>query len=185
MQIPGAYQEDENLERSNGQVDDNEVLPGYEDTQLIGPQQMQSSHMDLDGDEGIDVSYSMNGHQTSLWETWGFDALGSGRTAPSQTMAVPPGSLDFNQDADAEEALFENGDVASMKAEGGDGSSAGNISDPDEKMKSVEDLDESAASPLIGRSERESAPPPQVVGGDEQEAESLVVELPVDDDGSS
>jgi hypothetical protein len=72
-----------------------------------------------------------------------------------------------------------------MKAEGGDGSSAGNISDPDETMKSIEDSDESATSPLINRSERESAPPPHVIGGDEEEDDLPVVELHVDDDGSS
>jgi ubiquitin carboxyl-terminal hydrolase 4/11/15 len=184
MQIPGAYHEVESLERSSVQVDDNEILPGYEDMQMIGPQQLQPSHMDLDGDEGIDVSFPVN----VPWDYppgWGFDALTSGRAAPSQMTAVPPGSLDFNQDADIEEGLFGNGDGASMKAEGGDGSSAGNMSDPDETMKSVEDFDESAASPLIRRSERESAPPPHVIGGDEEEDELPVVELRVDDDGSS
>jgi ubiquitin carboxyl-terminal hydrolase 4/11 len=188
MQIPGAYQEVENLERSSVQVDDNEILPGYEDMQMIGPQQLQPPHMDLDGDEGIDVSYPLNGHQTIPWDYppgWGFDALTSGRAAPSQMTAVPPGSIDFNQDADTEEGLFENGDGVSMKAEGGDGSSAGNMSDPDETMKSLEDFDESAASPLIRRSERESAPPPHVIGVDEDEDDMPVVELRVDDDGSS
>jgi hypothetical protein len=166
MQIPGAYQEDENLERSNGQVDDIDVLPGYEDRQMIGPQQLQPSHMDVDRDEGIDVSY---GHQTSPWHYvpgWGFNALDSGRAAPSQMTAVPPGSLDFSEDADAEE---------------GNGSSAGNISDSDERMKLVEDLDESAASPLIRRSERESAPPPHVIGSDEEEDDLPVRELRVDE----
>ena len=184
MQIPGAYQEDENLERSNGQVDDNDILPGYEDTQMIGPQQLQPSGMDVDRDEAIDVSYPMPGHQTSPWDyvpAWGFNALDSGRAALSQMTAVPPGSLDFNQDADPEDALFGNGDGASMKAEGGNGSSAGNISDPDESMRLVEDFDESAARPLIGRSERESAPPPQVIGGDEEEEDLPVAELRVDE----
>ena len=184
MQIPGAYQEDENLERSNGQVDDNDILPGYEDTQMIGPQQLQPSRMELDRDEGIDIPYTMPGHQTLPWDYgpgWGFNALESGRAALSQMTAVPPGSLDFNQDADPEEALFENGDGASMKAEGGNGSSAGNISDPDERMRLVEDFDESAASPLIRRSERESAPPPHVIGGDEEEDDLAVAELRVDE----
>jgi hypothetical protein len=186
MQIPGAYQEVENLERSSGQVDDNEVLPGYEDMQLIGPQQLQPSHMELDGDEGIDVSYPMNSQ--TIWDYapgWGFAALNSGHAAPSQMTAVPPGSLDFNQDADTEEGLFENGDAGSMKAEDGDGSSADNMSDPDETMKSVEDFDESAASPLIRRSERESAPPPHVIEGEEEGDDLPVVELRVDGDGSS
>jgi hypothetical protein len=181
MQIPGAYQEDENLERSNGQVDDIDVLPGYEDRQMIGPQQLQPSHMDVDRDEGIDVSY---GHQTSPWHYvpgWGFNALDSGRAAPSQMTAVPPGSLDFSQDADAEEGLFGNGDGASMRAEGGNGSSAGNISDSDERMRLAEDFDESAASPLIRRSERESAPPPHVIESDEEEDDIPVRKLQVDE----
>jgi hypothetical protein len=184
MQIPGAYQEDENLERSNGQVDDVDVLPGYEDRQMIGPQQLQPSHMDVDRDEGIDVSYAMHGYPISPWHYdpgWGFNAIDSGRAAPSQMMTVPPGSLDFNQDADAEEGLFGNGDGESTRAEGGNGSSAGNISDSDERMKSVEDFDESAASPLIRRSERESAPPPHVIGSDEEEDDLPVRERQVDE----
>jgi hypothetical protein len=185
MQIPGAYQEDENLERSNGQVDDNDILPEYEDTQMIGPQQLQPSRMDLDRDEGIDISYTTPGHQTSPWDYgsgWAFShALESGRAALSQMTAVPPGSLDFNQDADTEEALFGNGDGASMRAEGGTGSSAGNISDPDERMGLVEDFDESAESPLIRRSERESAPPPHVIEGDEEDEDLPVAELRVDE----
>ena len=185
MQIPGAYHEDESLGIPS--VQDDEVLPGYEESQqFIGPQQLQSTQMDLDRDEAIDVSYPVHGHHTPPWEDapgWGWRGLGSGRAAPSQMMAVPPGSLDFNHDADAEEELFENGDGASTKAEGGDGSSAGNISDPDETMKSLEELDESAASPLIRRSERESAPPPHVIEGDDEEEDELpVVELRVDDD---
>jgi ubiquitin carboxyl-terminal hydrolase 4/11 len=187
MQIPGAYQEDESLGRSN--VQDDDVLPDYEETRFIGPRQLQSSHMELDGDEAIDVSYPIPGHQTPPWDdppSWDFNGFGSGRAAPSQMTAVPRvphGSLDFNQDADAEEDLFENGDGASMRAEGGDGSSAGNISDlDDERMKSHDGHDESVVSPLINRSERESAPPPHMIQGDEEEDELQVVELRVDDD---
>ena len=182
MQIPGAYQEDESLGRPN--VQDDDVLPGYEESQFIGPQQLQSTHMDVDRDEGIDVSYPI-GHQTPPWEDvpgWCFNSLNSGRAAPSQMMAVPPGSLDFNHDADAEEDLFENGDGASTKAEGGNGSSAGNISDAEERMKSLDELDEAPASPLLGRDERERAPPPHVIAGDDEEDELPVVELHVDDD---
>jgi hypothetical protein len=159
MQIPGAYHADESLGRRNGQDDD--MLPGYDDTQFIGPQQLEQSQMDVDGDEGIDVSYTTHDHQTPPWEdspAWSFNALGSGRPAPSQMLAVPPGSLDFNHDTDADEALFENGD--STKAEGGDGSSTGHMSDVDEGMKSIEESGESAVDALTRRSERESAPPP-------------------------
>jgi ubiquitin carboxyl-terminal hydrolase 4/11/15 len=183
MQIPGAYHVDESLGRPN--VQDDEVLPGYEETQFIGPQQLQPSHMDLDRDEAIDVSYPMHGHQTPPWEDvpgWGFHELGSGRAAPSQMIAVPPGSVDFNQDADADEDLFENADGASTKVEGGDGSSAGNISDIDERMKSLDEPDVSAVSPLIRRNERESAPPPHMIEGDDEEDELPVVELRVDDE---
>lgn len=183
MQIPGAYHEDESLGRPN--VPDDDILPGYEENPFIGPQQLEQSHMDLDRDEAIDVSYQMHGHQTPPWEDvpgWAFSGLGSGRAAPSQMMAVPPGSLDFNQDADGDEDLFENGDGASTKVEGGDGSSAGNISDVDERMKSVDEPSESAVSPLIRRSERESAPPPHMIEGDEDEDDLPVVELRVDDD---
>jgi ubiquitin carboxyl-terminal hydrolase 4/11/15 len=183
MQIPGAYHADESLGRPNLQDDD--ILPGYEDTQFIGPQPLEPSHMDIDRDEGIDVSFPMHDHQTPPWEdvpAWGFSALGSGRAAPSQMLAVPPGSLDFNHDTDADEDLFENGDGASTKVEGGDGSSAGNMSDVDERMKSIEEHGESAVSPLIRRSERESAPPPHMIEGNEDEDELPVVELRVDDD---
>jgi len=182
MQIPGAYQEDESLGRPN--VQDDDVLPGYEETEFIGPQQLQQTQMDLDRDEAIDLSYPIE-HQPVPWEDvpgWRFDGLGSGRAAPSQMTAAPPGSLDFNHDADVEEDLFENGDGASMKAEGGGGSSAGNISDADERLKSLDELDESAADPLMGRGERESAPPPHVIGGDEDDDDLPVVELRVDDD---
>jgi hypothetical protein len=182
MQIPGAYHADESLGRPN--LPDDDILPAYEDTQFIGPQQLEPSHMDIDRDEGIDVSYTMHDHQTPPWDvpTWRFGALGSGRPAPSQMLAVPPGSLDFNHDTDADEDLFENADGASTKVEGGDGSSAGNMSDVDERIKSIEDHGESAASPVIRRSERESAPPPHMIEGNEDEDELPVVELRVDDD---
>jgi ubiquitin carboxyl-terminal hydrolase 4/11/15 len=183
MQIPGAYHGDESLGRLN--VPDDDVLPGYEEAQFIGPQQLGQSHMDLDRDEAIDVSYQMHGHQTPPWDDipgWGFNGLGSGRAAPSQVMAVPPGSLDLNRDADAEEDLFENGDGASLKVQAGDGSSAGNMSDNDERMKSLDEPDESALSPLIRRNERESAPPPHMIECDEEVDESPVVDVRIDDD---
>ena len=173
MQIPGAYQEDESLGKPN--VQDDDVLPGYEESQFIGPQQLHFNHMDLDRDEGIDIPYSI-GHQTSQWEDVGFSSLGSGGAGPSQIMAVPPGSVDFSHDAEVEEDLFENGDGSSTKG------SAGNISDAEERMKSLEEMDESPASPLLGRDEREHAPPPHVIEGDEEEDELPVVELHVDDD---
>ena len=181
MKMPGAYQEDESLGRPSVQ---DEALPGYEDSQFIGP--LQPSHMDLDRDEGIDVSYPpMQDHYTPPWNddpVWSFEGLNSGRAAPSQMMAAPPGSLDFNHDGEADEGLFDNGDGASTKVEGGDGSSAGQISDVDERMKSLDEVEESATSPLIRRDERESAPPPHMIEGDDEEDELPVVELRVDED---
>jgi hypothetical protein len=183
MQIPGAYQEDESLGRPN--VQDDDVLPGYEETQFIGPQQLQSSHMDLDGDEAIDVAYPMHGHQTPSWDDagpCGSDRSGSGRAAPSLMMAVPPRSLDYNRDAKGD--LSGNSDGSSTKAEVGDSSPTSNISDvDDERMKSHDEHDEPVVSPLINRNERESAPPPHMIEGegDEDEDELQVVELRVDD----
>jgi hypothetical protein len=166
MQIPGAYHADESLGRRNGQDDD--MLPGYDDAPFIGPQPLEPSQMDVDGDEGIDVSFPTHGHQTPPWvdsPAWSFSALSSGRAAPSQMLAVPPGSLDFNHDTDADEALFENGDGISNKADDGDGGSTGHMSDVDEGMKPIEESGESAVDALTRRSERESAPPPHDLVG--------------------
>ena len=164
MQIPGAYHADESLGRQNGQ--DDEILPGYDDAPFIGPQPLEQSQMDVDGDEGIDVSFTAHGHQSPPWvdSAWSFSALGSGRPPPSQMLGVPPGSLDFNPDTDADEALFD-GDGMSTKADDGDGGSTGQMSDVDEGMKSIEQSGESAVDALTRRNERESAPPPHDLVG--------------------
>src|SRR2546430_4760588 len=126
MQIPGAYHADESLGRQNGQDDD--ILPEYDDAPFIGPQPLEQSQMDVDGDEGIDVSFPVHGQQSPPWvnSDWSFGALDSGRPAPSQilTVPVPPASLDFNPDTDADEALF---DEMSNKADDGDGCSTGHM----------------------------------------------------------
>jgi len=179
IRIPGAYQEDENLGRPNVQVNEieDQVLPGYEASQHMH----SNSGMDLDADEGIDLSYPIHG-PSPPWSDdpgWSFEAIGSKQ--PSQMMACPPASLDFNNDAD--EDLFDGGadnDGASTKAEGGAGSSAGNLSDADERMKDLDDFEPSA--PLIARGMRESAPPPLVIEGEEEDEELPVHELHVPDD---
>ena len=174
IRIPGAYQEDESLERPIDQIDEDEdhVLPGYEASQMQAHQGME-----IDADEGVGDMYTMHGPSPPWGDdpSWSFEALGSGKNVSTQQMACPPGSLDFNNDND--EGLFTE-DGASTKAEGGVGSSTGNLSDADERMCDFED---SAASPLISRTMRESAPPPLVQTEDDDE-ELPVVELRMPED---
>lgn len=167
-QMPGAYHEEESLGRPTVQVNELEdhVLPGYEDIE-------QHQGMDLDADEGVDMSYPMHG-PLPPWEdnpSWSF-ALEKGH---SQMAACPPGSLDFTNDAD--EDLFDG--AASTKAEGGVGSSTGNLSDADERMKDFADLESSA--PLGPRGMRESAPPPLIEGEDEEELPVVELHIPDSD----
>jgi len=181
IRIPGAYQEDENLERQNGQISELEdnVLPGYEASQQMHAHQS----MDLDGDEGVDMSYPIHGPSPPWADdpSWSFEGLSSGRAVSTQQMACPPGSLDFSHDRDEDLFTTDVGgadDGASTKAEGGLGSSTGNLSDADERMGDFEDP---ASSPLISRGMRESAPPPLIQAEDEEE-EMPVVELRIPDE---
>ena len=171
IRIPGAYHGDESLERLNDQNEyEDNVLPGYEASQMQAHQGME-----LDADEGVGDMYAMQGPAPPWGDdpSWSFEALGSGKDVSTQQMACPPGSLDFSNGH--EEDLFAE-DGASTKAEGGIGSSTGNLSDADERMG---DFEEAAASPLISRGMRESAPPPLVHPGDEEDEYLPVVELRV------
>ena len=184
---PGASQLGGNRGRPIVQIDDmDDELPGYQPANPHGPQSIQPlQSMELDEDEGIDTSYPMQG-PVQPWNDnpmWSFENLESGRPAPSQMMAVPPGSLDFNH---SEEDLFENGDNdgASTKAEGGDGSSAAGLSGPDERMKDFDDSEDFVTAPFIAtsRTARASAPPPLAGDEDEEDEDLPVVELRVDED---
>ncbi len=171
IRIPGAYHGGESLERLNDpNEDEDHVLPGYEASQMHAHQ-----GMDLDADEGVGDMYAIQGPAPPWGDdpSWSFEALGSGKNVSTQQMACPPGSLDFSNGH--EEDLFAE-DGASTKAEGGVGSSTGNLSDADDRMG---DFEEAAASPLITRGMRESAPPPLVQAGDEEDEDLPVVELHV------
>ena len=177
QRTPGAYPEDEfqatRIENDNFGPDD--LLPSYEEQEhdnFIGP--LRPDNMELDEDEGVDMT------TTQPWNDapgWGFSL---NRTLPtSQQMAIPPNSVnDFSQDQD--EDLFADGDRASTKAEGGDGSSVAG-SDPDLGMGDFHDAEEPAMEPLFAdhRGARESAPPPLAIAQDDEEEDELpIYEIP-------
>lgn len=193
---PGAVLEGGRPAIPRVQIDeiDDAILPAYDEMPIHGPQALPPiQSMEMDEDEGVDILYG----PTQPWNnpTWSFDrnleSFTSGRSAPSQMIAVPPASLDFNQGE--EEDLFENAehDGASTKAEGGDGSS---MSDADERMNDLEPLDDFIDTPLLpgSRGHRAGAPPPLAAhdgnpnhnnDDDDDDDDMPVVELRVDDDG--